>query len=73
MMTFKEWRLGAGWTQARVARELERHGAGKVSPQSVSNWEKGVQPSAVAYEAIRRLTKGKVPAASFAPPEKVAG
>lgn len=64
-MTLKEWRTQAGWTQKRTARELERLGAGKTSPQNVWTWEHGVQPSARAYDAIRKLTKGKVPADSF--------
>ena len=65
MMTLREWRREAGWTQRRVAEELEKLGAGKVSPQCVSNWERGVQPSATVYDAIRKLTRNKVSGASF--------
>ena len=72
-MTLREWRVQAGWTQRRLALQLERLGAGRTSPQNVWSWEHGVQPSARAYDAIRRLTRGKVPADSFVPPEKAAG
>lgn len=64
-MTLQEWRKQAGWTQRRLGEELERLGAGKVSQQRVNTWEHGAEPPARAYEAIRRLTKGKVGADSF--------
>lgn len=54
----------------RLDAEADGPGAGAARggqdvPQNVWTWEHGVQPSARAYDAIRKLTKGKVPADSF--------
>lgn len=50
MKTIRELREGQGWTQLDVAYKL------KVTPATVSNWERGIyEPKASQLRAIARL------------------
>lgn len=52
----KEWRESVGWSQERLARELE------VSRVSVSNWESGFRPItktlSLAISKLKALNSG---------------
>ncbi len=56
----KEWRAGKGWSQQRLATELEKMLGRKVGQSHVSAYERGVMPAWDVGEAIRKITGGKV-------------
>ena len=59
-MTFKEWRLSKGVSQAKIAAELSSYLAKPVKQAHVHRWESGSIPRLPLRDVIRKLSGGIV-------------
>jgi hypothetical protein len=66
-MTLKEWRLANRYSRPAFLELLEEQGKVKVSLRSLVYWEENTYKprDAEVFQAIRRVTKGKVRPESF--------
>lgn len=61
MTTLMRWRLKRGWSQEKLAAEVEAVAGRSVSSSLLARWERGeVMPTLPYAAAIVRLTKSRV-------------